>query len=75
VPLSSIDFTKDIRYQQGVGYVIKKGGEQGIEATKIESAINLIKEGFDLAVIQRTIGLPKTKVEELAAQIAETKKR
>jgi predicted transposase/invertase (TIGR01784 family) len=80
--LSSIDFTKDIRYQQGVGYGMEKGiekgtlmgREEGKELAKEENAINLIKEGLDLNFIQRTIGLPRKKINELAAQVAATNK-
>ncbi|MFN8670505.1 MAG: hypothetical protein U0457_00285 [Candidatus Sericytochromatia bacterium] len=45
--------------------LIEKGTAIGIEKGKIETSINMIKEGFDDKIITKITGLNLEKIEEL----------
>ena len=50
---------------QGKAEGIKEGKEEGIKQTKIETAKNMLKEGLDVDLISKVIGLSKEEVEKL----------
>ena len=54
-----------IGIEKGTVIGIEKGTAIGIEKGKIETSINMIKEGFDDKIISKITGLNLEKIEEL----------
>ena len=71
-----LDITKSLFYQReqkvrkkAKAEGIAEGRVSGIAKTKIEDATNLIKEGVDLSIIHRSIGLSMKELIQLQKKI------
>lgn len=69
----TLDITKDLRYQEGLGKGKKQGREQGIEQgieMGIENTVKkMLLKGFDTDTIQEVSNLSKSKIEEIRKKL------
>ena len=47
----------------------ERGEIRGVLKTRVDTAINLLKEGLDMALIARSTNLEPSKIKELAADL------
>ncbi len=61
-----IDYTKDIRYKQG----IEVGMKEGMEKKAIDIARKMFENGLDISIVQNVTGLDRSRLEEIEASVS-----
>ena len=62
----AVEYDKELEFKVIGQEKIEEGREQGVEKEKKDTAIKMLKEGFNIDIISRIVGKPLDWIEEIA---------